>query len=728
MPRTPGAGDDEPELLRALFESAPDAIVIADGAGRIRLVNQRTETLLGWTGDELIGQPIEMLIPERFRGAHPGHWLGYFQDRRTRPMGLELLAVRKDGGELPAEISLSPIVTDEGTQVIAAIRDVGPRRKVAAVFRGLLESAPDAIVMVDPTGTMVLVNSQTERIFGYPRAELLGQPIELLIPSRVHDRHRRHREDYARDPRVRAMGSGLDLYGRRKDGSELPVEISLSPLVTDEGTLISSSIRDVTERKAAEERYRLLVDGVMDYAVTMFDPEGRLASWNEGAERIHGYRPDEILGRHVAQLYPADDAARGAPKADLESAARDGRWEREGWRTRKNGSRFWANVILTALRDPAGRLRGYSKVVRDITERWKAEELFRGLLEAAPDAIVIVDRVGRIMLVNAQTEALFGYARAELVGREVELLVPERHRGEHTGVRATYQVHPRTRAMGAGLELHGRRKDGSEFPAEISLSPLVTSDGVVVSAAIRDVSARQITERALVLANRELEAFSYSVAHDLRAPLRGMSGFAQVLLEDHAAKLDADAIGCLHEIQTNARTLGALIDALLSLARVSRSDLRLTTVDLGALARAATAQLAAAEPGRAVELVVADRLEARLDPHLARLLIANLVGNAWKFTGRAAAPRIEVGVATVNGARAFFVRDNGAGFEMAYAGKLFAPFQRLHTEGEFPGTGIGLATAQRIVQRHGGRIWAEALVGAGATFYFTLPDVERRLP
>jgi signal transduction histidine kinase len=230
---------------------------------------------------------------------------------------------------------------------------------------------------------------------------------------------------------------------------------------------------------------------------------------------------------------------------------------------------------------------------------------------------------------------------------------------------------------------------------------------------------RDHAENALKLANRELEAFSYSVAHDLRAPLRGMNGFAQVLLDSYNDKLDSEGKDWLQEILLNARKMGELIDGLLSLARVTRSELKPEDLDLSAVVREAAAQLTAAEPGRAVELAVQDHLRADVDSRLARALFENLLGNALKFTRRVPAACVEFGAIEKDGARTFFVRDNGAGFDMAFAGKLFAPFQRLHTVEEFPGTGIGLATVQRIVHRHGGRIWAEGAVGGGATFYFT---------
>ncbi len=239
------------------------------------------------------------------------------------------------------------------------------------------------MVIVDQTGRMLLVNSQTESMFGYRREELLNQPVEILIPENFRRKHLQHREAYHEAPHPRAMGSGLELLGRRKDGSTFPVEISLSPLEEEGGVLVTAAIRDVTERKQAEEalrqsqeRFRLLVEEVKDYAIFMLDPTGRIVSWNEGAQKIKGYTAEEIIGQHFSCFYVSEDVDRGKPNEELTLAASEGRWEEEGWRLRKDGSRFWADVVITALHDKDGNLLGFTKVTRDITEGKRAREAF----------------------------------------------------------------------------------------------------------------------------------------------------------------------------------------------------------------------------------------------------------------------------------------------------------------------------------------------------------------
>ncbi|MGA8075002.1 MAG: sigma 54-interacting transcriptional regulator [Candidatus Acidiferrales bacterium] len=265
--------------------------------------------------------------------------------------------------------------------------DTNPRPGAApqeeSKFGRLLEAAPDAMVIVDKSGRIVLANSRTKEIFGYSREELLGQPVEILIPEQYRQQHTHHRGNYAVSPRARPMGTGLELSGRRKDGTVFPVEISLSPLDEGEDALFTAAIRDVTDRKRAdealrlsEERFRRLVEEVKDYAIFMLDTQGRVASWNSGAEKIKGYKADEVIGQHFSCFYPAEDIEAGKPEEELKRAAAEGRVEDEGWRIRKDGSRFWASVVITALHDKDGKPLGFTKVARDITEGKRAREAF----------------------------------------------------------------------------------------------------------------------------------------------------------------------------------------------------------------------------------------------------------------------------------------------------------------------------------------------------------------
>jgi PAS domain S-box-containing protein len=366
-----------------------------------------------------------------------------------------------------------------------------------------------------------------------------------------------------------------------------------------------------------------------------------------------------------------------------------------------------------------------------LTPRKWEDSAFRTVLEAAPDAIVIVDSRGRIVLVNSQAEKLFGYSRDEMLPQNIEMLVPLRLRESHVLSRDEYLHHPETRPMGAALELNALRRDGTELPVEISLSPVWLDGDLFIISTIRDITARiaatQEMKRLnaeLTAINRDLEAFTYSVSHDLRAPVRHIESFARFLRDEYESTLDETARHYLRRISNSTRAMGSLIDSLLGLARLGRRELQLEIVALGAIVEEVRQEVEAEAGDRDIEWHIATLPYARCDATLMKQVFANLLSNSVKFTRPRSKSRIEVAFGPGIHGPAVFVRDNGVGFSMKYADKLFGVFQRLHRVQDFEGTGAGLAIVQRIIHKHGGEVWAEAELNTGATFYFTLPGMK----
>lgn len=521
-------------------------------------------------------------------------------------------------------------------------------------FQQILDSAPDAIVVVDRRGRIDLVNLQTEEMFGYAREQLLGQPVEMLLPKRFRDKHPQYRDSYFANPRVRPMGAEIELYALSAAGTEIPVEISLSPLEMPEGLFVMSAIRDITDQRRAEDR-------------------------------------------------------------------------------------------------------------------------FRGLLESAPDAMVIVDRSGRIQLVNSQTELLFGYSREELLQQPVEILLPQRYRDSHPTLRNVYFLKPQPRPMAAGLDLSAQRKDGTEIPVEISLSPLETEEGVLVTAAIRDVRdrkqierefrqlnsdlERRVSQRTAELAesnrqllerNEENEMFIYSASHDLRSPLVNLQGFGhelwrtneelRVLLQSSelprdtkqkVAGLEADMQEAIEFIRSAVMRMSGLIDALLRLSRAGRVEYQWTSVDVDDIVQRVLRAQASRITALNCEVSQHQLPRIRGDATAIGQIFDNLLSNALKYLDPERRGRIEIGhcdpgpdhESITESSHVFYVRDNGLGISKKHHDQIFKGFQRFHPNVE-EGEGLGLLLVKRLVSRHGGSVWFESIAGQGSTFFVALPESE----
>jgi len=610
---------DSEDQYRTLLNEVQDyAIIMLDPQGSVVTWNSGAERIHGFTAEESIGSHFSRFFTsEDVRHGRPAEILrlttaqGRLEEQGKR--------VRKDGSQLVASVTYTTLRDPEGTLrgFSEITRDVTESEESGAKYRGLLEAAPDAMVVVNTAGEIVLLNLQAEKQFGYRRDELLGQPVTNIIPDGFAERLRTDETRSAEDALAQQIGTGIELTARRKDGSEFPIEIMLSPLESAEGILVTAAIRNISVRRGADA--------------------------------------------HLAQM----------------------------------------------------------------------ESRYRGLLEAAPDAMVVVNQASEIVLLNLQAEKQFGYRRDELLGQRVTNIIPEGFAERIIADRLRSAEEALAQQIGTGIELQGQRKDRSMFPLELMLSPLASPEGILVTAAIRDITKRKQAEAQLLKnveelhrSNEELEQFAYIASHDLQEPLRMVSSYTALLARRYKGQLDSNADEFIAFAMDGATRMQRLIQDLLTFSRVGSKGKELANTSSEHALQRALQNLQGAIEERGA-LVTHDALPNVLADEMQLIqLFQNLLGNAIKYQ-RPGVPRVHVGASRDSSNKWLFsVQDNGLGIEPQYLDRIFGMFQRLHKREEFEGTGIGLAICKKIVERHGGHISVESQPGEGSTFKFPLAASE----
>ena len=600
---------------------------------------------------------------------------------------------------------------------------------------GIVDALPIAVAVIGRNGQIDWVNAQTELLFGYSEAELQGEVIETLLPLRFRASHASLREQFSNKLRASAQPEAREFVGLRKDGSEFPLQIELSAPDSEDNCCTLVSITDISERKRAEaiQRGRKdLLSMFMEHApvaIAMFDLDMRyiMASRRWSSDYRLGNR--NLRGLCHYDLFPEiPERWREAHRRGLSGEILGAQGERF---ERADGT---VQLVDWEIRPwySNGRQGGIIIFTEDVTYRIAAETRFRDVVETASTAMVMADTNGTIVMTNRELERLFGYDRNELLGRKAESLLPPRLRAAHEDLRRGFYAAPKPLSMRETDQLFGLRRDGSEFPMEVAISPVRTHEGVFVLSVVVDISARKRAEssqrlamEALERSNMELQRFAYAASHDLQTPMRSIASFVQLLQHNYADVLDQRGCDWLRRTFESVKQLQSLIRDLLEYSQIDANAHPFAPVPfrqvfddtlhlLDASIRDSGAQISCGD----LPVVQGDRTQ------LVQLLL-NLIGNALKYR-RSEPLQVNVAAEHSSGDWLFSVRDNGIGIAKRYQSRIFEPFQRLHHQREIPGTGMGLAICSRVVHRHGGKLWVESEPGRGSIFYFTIPEEARR--
>jgi PAS domain S-box-containing protein len=722
---------------RSLIEASVDPLVTIASDGKITDVNAATEAVTGSSRQELIGTDFSDYFtdPEKARA-------GYRQVFREGSVHDYELELRHREGRITPVLYNASVYHDQAgtvTGVFAAARDISERRGMERAlreseqrYRALVLASAQVVWTTDPQGLVACDMPLWREFTGQTEDEVQGWGwIEGLHPD-----DREHTAAVWSQAVANRSLYETEYRMRRRDGHYRHMAVRGVPVLEQDGSIREwvGTCTDIHDRKLIEDELRkqaALLSLAHD-AIIVSDLQYRITFWNRGAEETYGWTAKEAVGRIAPELLQTE-----FPISLHEIRAvlnQQGEWEGELKHRTRDGRSIVVASRWSVQRDHHGNPLNILEINRDITDRKRAEEELR----LNRERLILAQKVGgsgtfdwdirnNVNTWMPETEELYGLPAGGFGGtfEAWERLVwpadLEQARPALADSLKTGEFQGEWRII--------RPSDGQMRWLAARAKVLFDEDGqpsrmigINIDITERKRLEDSLRQRTLELENSvaELEAFSYSVSHDLRAPLRSIDGFSQILLEDYRDKVDAEGQDSLRRIRNASQNMGQLIDALLQLSRVMRSELRREPVDLSVLALSTAAMIQKSDPARPVRFHVANGLQAHGDRRLLGVVLQNLLQNAWKFSGRNPEPLIEVGSMDKNGKIAYYVRDNGIGFDMAYVGKLFTPFQRLHAKEQFEGTGIGLATVQRVIKRHGGKVWAEAAVGKGATFYFSL--------
>ncbi|MET0496166.1 MAG: PAS domain S-box protein [Actinoplanes sp.] len=729
---------DERDLSRTVLHSLREGILTTGADYAVIEVTPRWCEITGFDPQDVIGcrPPYPWWPPEQVdeMALRLTALLAENVDSES-----EIVILRKDGARVDVLVTVSQSRDDnELRMIIATYRDLSERNRAEAERRRsadqldhFFEISNDLLCISGPDGYFKRLNPAWEKALGYTVEELTSRPyIDFVHPDDVG------RTDV--EMADQSTGKATVLFENRyrcRDGSYLNLNWNAIPTTQD--GLVYAVARDTTSRRQAEDTRAWLaaiVNGTED-AVIGKSLDGTITSWNPGAERHYGYSAEEAIGQSIRLILPPEQLDEIASTLDRVACGEPVELHNTV-RVRKNGTKMHVTVSISPIRDSTGTVTGAASIARDITERMKAEERFQRLVLAAPDAMLIVDEAGAITLVNEQTERLFGYPGAELIGQPVELLIPRRFRAKHAALRHQYHAAPEIRRMGSGQELTGVRRDGSQFPVEISLAPLDTEQGMHVSAAIRDITERREVEKTLALARDEALAaaqlksqFVAMVSHEIRTPMNGVIGLTNLLLQ---TPLEPGPRRYAQAIRNSGQALLTIINDILDFSKIEAGKFELVEVDLDLDGLLEDVINVAAEAARAKDLEVLVHYPPALptalrgDAGRLRQALLNLLGNAVKFTDHGQVQLLaEPATAGVDGGPriTFTVTDTGIGVAAKDLPRLFDAFSQVDaaTDRQFGGTGLGLTITRQLVELMGGSLDVESEPGQGSRFSFTIP-------